>query len=48
MMDNHIWAVGNSSHKGFFNVCYQPYIGTQRIIDYLNNGEDLIDVDLQK
>lgn len=47
MMDNHIWAVGNAGHKGFFNICYQPYFGTQKILDYLNNGEDKIDLDLK-
>lgn len=47
MMDNHLWAVGHAGHQGFFDVCYQPYFGTQKILDYLNNGNDKIDLNLK-
>lgn len=41
-MDNHFWLTGIGKHKGFFEVAFHPYFGTQRIIDYVNNGKDKI------
>jgi glycosyltransferase involved in cell wall biosynthesis len=48
MMDNHYWLVGNSYHKGFFNVAYHPYHRTQRLLDYANNGEEKIHFSLNE
>jgi glycosyltransferase involved in cell wall biosynthesis len=46
--DNHIWLTGNKDHEGFFTVALQPYFGTQKLLDYLSNGEDKLDLDLKK
>jgi glycosyltransferase involved in cell wall biosynthesis len=48
MLENHIWAVGNKDHNGFFDISYHPTIGTQDKLDYLNNGKDIIDLDLKE
>jgi glycosyltransferase involved in cell wall biosynthesis len=41
-MDNIFWLEGIGNHKGYFEVAYLPFIGTQRIIDYTHNGKDAI------
>lgn len=46
MMDNHLWCVGNFSHKGFFNIAFHPNLGTQKILNYLNGGEDRMGLEL--
>jgi glycosyltransferase involved in cell wall biosynthesis len=46
MMENLIWAEGNSSHNGFFDICYLPTIGTQDKLDYLHQGVDKIDFNI--
>jgi glycosyltransferase involved in cell wall biosynthesis len=38
-MDNILWLEGQGDHKGFFEIAFLPYIGTQRILDYLHNGK---------
>lgn len=43
MMDNLIWLEGNSTHSGYFNVAYIPFVQTQRVLSYLHNGQDTID-----
>lgn len=43
MMENLIWLEGNSTHNGYFNVAYIPYILTQRVLSYLHNGQDKLD-----
>lgn len=45
-MDNLFWLEGIDKHKGFFEVAFLPYIGTQRMIDYTHNGKDRIQLDL--
>jgi glycosyltransferase involved in cell wall biosynthesis len=45
-MDDLLWLEGKGSHKGFFEVAYLPYIGTQRIFNYQHNGKDKIGLDL--
>ncbi len=45
-MDNHLWLTGMGDHKGYFNVVLHPYFGTQRSLDYLNNAQDNIGLDL--
>lgn len=37
---------GQANHKGFFEVAFLPFIGTQRILNYMHNGKDKIQFDL--
>jgi glycosyltransferase involved in cell wall biosynthesis len=41
-MDNIFWLEGIGSHKGYFEIAFLPFIGTQRMIDYTHNGKDLV------
>lgn len=38
--ENLLWMEGAGKHKGFFDICFLPHIGTQRVLNYLHNGED--------
>ena len=46
IMDNIIFLEGNSSHQGFFNVAYLPYINTQKIPSFMHNGQDKINFNI--
>ena len=46
-MDNLFWLEGHGEHKGYFEVAYLPYIGTQKIFNYQHNGLDKIALDLK-
>lgn len=46
-MDNLVLMEGIGSAKGYFDIAYLPHIGTQRMLDYLHNGEDVIKLDLK-
>jgi hypothetical protein len=46
-MDNLLWSEGFGEHKGYFDITFLPYIGTQRILNYLHNGKDKIDFDIK-
>lgn len=46
-MDNLLWLEGTGENKGFFEIAYLGYIGTQRAVDYLHNGKDKIAFDLK-
>jgi hypothetical protein len=48
IMDNLIWLEGNNQHNGYFDIAYLPYSCTQRMLNYLHNGIDKIDFNLQK
>ena len=37
-MDNQLLMEGMGRHKGWFDICFTPYVSTQRIIDYTHNG----------
>ena len=37
-MDNQLLMEGTGKHKGWFDICFTPYVSTQRIIDYVHNG----------
>lgn len=37
---------GQGNHKGFFEVAFLPFIGTQRMLNYMHNGKDKIQFDL--
>lgn len=45
-MDNLFWLEGHSDQKGYFEVAYLPYIGTQKIFNYQHNGMDKLALDL--
>jgi len=47
-MDNLLWLEGAGDHKGFFEIAFLPYIGTQRILNYLHNGKDIIQFEIKK
>jgi glycosyltransferase involved in cell wall biosynthesis len=46
-MDNQIWLEGAWNHEGFFELSFHPYFGTQRMLDYLNNGKTNIAFNLK-
>ena len=37
-MDNQLLMEGTGDHQGWFDICFTPYVSTQRIIDYIHNG----------
>jgi len=45
-MDQLLWLEGVSNHKGFFEIAFLPYIGTQKIFNYQHNGKTKIAYDL--
>ena len=45
-LDNLTAMEGQGNHKGFFEVAFLPFIGTQRILNYMHNGKDKIQFDL--
>ncbi|MEK6882492.1 MAG: hypothetical protein AABY22_22920 [Nanoarchaeota archaeon] len=47
-MDNIFWLEGMGNHKGYFNIAFLPYVGTQRHIDYVHNGIDRIQLDINE
>lgn len=47
-MDNLLAMEGQAGHKGFFDICYLPFVSTQRALTYLHNGEDKFDFELNK
>jgi len=46
-MDNLLWLEGYGSHEGYFEIAFLPYIGTQKVLNYLHNGKDKIAFDLK-
>ena len=46
IMDNLIWLEGNNQHDGYFDIAYLPYTCTQRNLNYLHNGLDKIEFQL--
>jgi hypothetical protein len=46
-MENQIWCEGNKDNKGYFEIAFLPYIGTQKILNYLHNAKDKIDFELK-
>jgi glycosyltransferase involved in cell wall biosynthesis len=46
--ENLLMMEGTGEHKGFFEVCYLPHIGTQRQLDYLHNGVDKIQLNINE
>lgn len=45
-MESLLMLEGSQGHKGYFDVAYLPYIGTQKILNYTHNGRDKIQFDI--
>jgi len=39
-MDNQLLMEGVGDHQGWFDICFNPYFSTQRMINYVHNGEN--------
>ena len=37
---------GQGEHMGYFEVAFLPFIGTQRMLNYMHNGKDKIQFEL--
>jgi glycosyltransferase involved in cell wall biosynthesis len=46
LMENTLYIEGKGAHKGYFQICFLPHLGTQKMIDYIHNASDKIDFDL--
>lgn len=46
MMDNLLALEGVFDNKGYFDIAYLPHIGTQRILNYVHNGRDKMQIEL--
>jgi glycosyltransferase involved in cell wall biosynthesis len=46
-IDNLLALEGQGAHKGLFNIAFLPYIGTQRILNYMHNGQDKTQFELR-
>lgn len=46
-MDNLLWSEGAGDHEGYFEITFLPYIGTQKILNYLHNGKDKLDFEIK-
>jgi hypothetical protein len=47
IMDNLIAMEGGMGQDGICDIVYNPYFSTQRLLSYMHNGEDKIDLELQ-
>jgi glycosyltransferase involved in cell wall biosynthesis len=47
-MENLLWLEGAGDHKGYFEIALLPHIGTQRVLNYLHNGKDIIEFNINK
>jgi glycosyltransferase involved in cell wall biosynthesis len=47
IMDNLLWSEGAAQHEGYFEITFLPYIGTQKILNYLHNGKDKLDFNIK-
>jgi glycosyltransferase involved in cell wall biosynthesis len=45
-MESIILMEGNDQNKGYCDIVYYPYFSTQRLLDYMHNGIDKIDLEL--
>ena len=45
-LDNLTVMEGQRDHDGFFEVAFLPFIGTQRILNYMHNGKDKIQFEI--
>jgi hypothetical protein len=47
VMDNIILMEGGMGNSGLCDIVYYPYFSTQRLLSYMHNGEDKIDLELK-
>lgn len=47
IMDSAIVMEGGMGQKGICDIVYHPYFATQRLLSYMHNGEDKIDLKLE-
>ncbi len=47
-MENLFMMEGQGSHKGYFEICFLPHIGTQKHLDYLHHGNDIITLNIKE
>jgi len=47
VMDNLLWSEGAASHEGYFEITFLPYVGTQKMLNYLHNGKDKLDFNIR-
>jgi len=47
-MNDLMWLEGKGSHKGYVDIAFLPHIGTQRMLNYLHNGQDKIEFKIKK
>lgn len=47
IMDNLIAIEGGMGNQKICDIVYNPYFGTQRLLSYMHNGEDKIDLELK-
>jgi glycosyltransferase involved in cell wall biosynthesis len=47
VMENQLHMEGAGGHKGYFELAFYPFIGTQRFLDYLHNGKTNIQIDIK-
>ena len=45
-LDNLPAMEGQGNHKGFFEIAFLPFIGTQRMLNYMHNAKDKIQFEL--
>ena len=45
-LDNLTAMEGQSEHEGYFEIAFLPFIGTQRMLNYMHNGKDKIQFDI--
>lgn len=38
--DNLLFLEGRGGHKGYFHIAFLPFVGSQRMLNYLHNGSD--------
>ena len=47
-MDQLFWLEGIKDHKGFFEIAFLPYGGSQRFVDYTHNGKTNLQFDIKE
>lgn len=45
-MENLLAMEGHGDHEGYFEICFIPHVGTQKVLDYLHNDKDKIELEI--
>ena len=45
-MENELFWIGQGNHKGFVDICFLPFVTTQKHLNYLGNGNNNIAYDI--